>query len=448
MRAQVRRIAASPEFSQSERLRGFLTYIVNEALAGRADHLKGYTVGVEVFDREPDFDPSIDCIVRVEAGRLRSRLKSYYLEHDRDDPVLIELPKGGYAPRWSIREPTVAVVPSSASPATLDDDHDPVLDLPRGPSIAVLPFANLSSDPEQQLFVDAVVEEITAQLARFTELFVIARTTAFQYKGQAIDVRRIGKELGVRYLVEGSVRKLASQIRVTAQLIETHSGTHLWAETYDRDVSVQNMFEIQDDIAQRIAATIAQPFGVLGQANLNASRRAPTESLDAYQCYLHFWAYVHTLGADTHLAVRQKLEQALQTDPSCADARAALGYLALEEYRFHFNPSPDKSDPLDRAEALGRQAYDIDSRCRLALLTLCMVHYHRRQPEHCREFGERALKLNPNDTEILCEYGLFPMLHRQLGSRTGPSRKGKSAASARQHALLSALCVARGLGGA
>ncbi|MGI9418208.1 MAG: hypothetical protein ACR2RA_10275 [Geminicoccaceae bacterium] len=407
VREQLTQIVGSPEFSQSGRLQSFLTYIVDEALQGRADRLKGYTLGVEVFGREQDFDPAIDCIVRVEAGRLRSRLKSYYMEQGRDDPILIELPKGGYTPRWSVREQEV---PDGASTATsaiavVDDDYDPVLDLPRGPSIAVLPFANLSNDPEQELFVDAVVEEITTQLGRFRELFVIARTTAFQYKGQALDVRQIGRELGVRYLLEGSIRTSGSLLRVTAQLIETLSGTHLWAETYDRDLSVQNVFEIQDDIAQRVAASIAQPFGVISQAHLATSRKQPTDSWDAYQCYLHFWAFLHAIGPDTHLAARQKLEEALQTDPACADALAALGYLAVEEYRFDFNPMPEQGDPLDRAQTLVHKAYETDSSCMLALLTLSAVYYHRRQPERCREFGERALKLNPNDAEALCEYG-------------------------------------------
>ena len=404
VRAQLSQIVGSPEFSQSGRLQSFLTYIVDEALEGRADRLKGYTLGIEVFGREQDFDPAIDCIVRVEAGRLRSRLKSYYMEQGRDDPILIELPKGGYMPRWSVREQAASAALPTATP---DDDYDPVLDLPRGPSITVLPFANLSNDPEQELFVDAVVEEITTQLARFKELFVIARTTAFQYKGQALDVRKIGRELGVRYLLEGSIRTSGPLLRVTAQLIETLSGKHLWAETYDRDLSVQNVFEIQDDIAQRVAASIAQPFGVLSQAHLTSSRQQPTESWDAYQCYLHFWAYVHAIAPDTHLKAREKLEEALRNDPGCADALAALGYLALEEFRFDWNRIPDQGEPLDRAEALARHAYDIDSTCMLALLTLSMICYHRGQSERAREFGERALQLNPNNAEFLCEYGLI-----------------------------------------
>lgn len=404
VRAQLSQIVGSPEFSQSGRLQSFLTYIVDEALEGRADRLKGYTLGIEVFGREKDFDPAIDCIVRVEAGRLRSRLKSYYMEQGRDDPILIELPKGGYMPRWSVREQAASAALPAATP---DDDYDPVLDLPRGPSITVLPFANLSNDPEQELFVDAVVEEITTQLARFKELFVIARTTAFQYKGQALDVRKIGRELGVRYLLEGSVRTSGSLLRVTAQLIETLSGKHLWAETYDRDLSVQNVFEIQDDIAERVAASIAQPFGVLSRAHLTSSRHQPTESWDAYQCYLHFWAYVHAIAPDRHLKAREKLEEALGVDPACADALAALGYLALEEYRFDWNRISEQGDPLDRAEVLARQAYDIDSTCMLALLTLSAIYYHREQPERAQEFCERGLPLNPNNAEFLCEYGLI-----------------------------------------
>ena len=409
MRAQLsQKSSAAQNFVKSERLRGFLTYVVVETLEGRADRLKGYTLGIEVFGREQDFDPAIDCIVRVEAGRLRSRLKSYYMEQGRDDPILIELPKGGYTPRWSVREQVVQEDAPAAlsSVAVVDEDHDPVLDLPRGPSIAVLPFANLSNDPEQELFVDAVVEEITTQLARFKELFVIARTTASRYKGQALDVRQIGRELGVRYLLEGSVRTSGSLLRVTAQLVETLSGTHLWAETYDRDLSVQNVFEIQDDIAQRVATSIAHPFGIVGQAHLTTSRQQPTENWDAYQCYLHFWAYLHDVGPDSHLKARQKLEEALRDDPDCADTLAALGYLALEEYRFDWNSVLDQGDPLERAKTLARQAYDIDSTCMIALLTLSAIYYHREQPERAREFGEQGLLLNPNDTEFLCEYGL------------------------------------------
>lgn len=404
VRAQLGQIVGSPEFSQSERLQSFLTYVVTETLEGRSDRLKGYTLGIEVFGREEDFDPAIDCIVRVEAGRLRSRLKSYYVEQGRDDPILIELPKGGYTPRWSVRE-EAAPAPSASSAIAVDDDHDPVLDLPRGPSIVVLPFANLSNDPEQELFVDAVVEEITTQLARFKELFVIARTTAFQYKDQAHDVRQIGRELGVRYLLEGSIRTSGSLLRVTAQLIETLSGSHLWAETYDRDLSVHNVFDIQDDIAQRVAASLAQPFGVLGQAHLTASRHQPTESWDAYQHYLHFWTYMHAMAPDTHLKARRKLEEALRNDPDCADALAALGYLALEEYRFDWNRLSDDGEPLERALALAHRAHDRDNTCILALLTLSQIYYHRGQPERSKEFGERGLQLNPNNTEFLCEYG-------------------------------------------
>ena len=376
VRAQLGQIVGSPEFRQSGRLQSFLTYIVDEALEGRADRLKGYTLGIEVFGREQDFDPAIDCIVRVEAGRLRSRLKSYYMEQGRDDPILIELPKGGYMPRWSVREQAASAALPAATP---DDDYDPVLDLPRGPSIAVLPFANLSNDPQQELFVDAVVEEITTQLARFKELFVIARTTAFQYKGQALDVRKIGRELGVRYLLEGSVRTSGSLLRVTAQLIEALSGKHLWAETYDRDLSVQNVFEIQDDIAQRVACLDRAAFRRPSVRPISRPREnRPTESWDAYQCYLHFWAYVHAIAPDTHFSARQKLEEALRNRSGLRRCR----WPPLAIWRSRSTASTGtrfqiRATASNRAEALARQAYDLDSTCMLALLTLSAIYYHR-----------------------------------------------------------------------
>ena len=137
-------------------------------------------------------------------------------------------------------------------------DRDPILTLPTGPSIAVLPFDNMSGDPEQEYFRDGLTEDIIKRLSRFPRFFVIARNSTYQYKGQAVDVREVGRDLGARYVVEGSVRKSGDSIRVTAQLLDAENGTHLWAETYDRDLNAASIFEIQDDITARISAVIAE----------------------------------------------------------------------------------------------------------------------------------------------------------------------------------------------
>jgi TolB-like protein len=157
----------------------------------------------------------------------------------------------------------------------------PVLPLPDKPSIAVLPFANLSGDPEQEYFADGMVEEIITALSRIRWLFVIARNSSFTYKGQPVDVKQVGRELGVRYVLEGSVRKAAGRVRITAQLIEAQTGAHLWADRFDG--SLEDVFELQDEVAVNVAGII-EP--TLQAAEIRRSVERPTNDLTAYDLYL------------------------------------------------------------------------------------------------------------------------------------------------------------------
>ncbi len=146
--------------------------------------------------------------------------------------------------------------PPPSPPETVAAPEDPILALPTGPSIAVLAFDNLSGDPEQEYFSDGLTEEIITELSRFRDLFVIARNSTFQYKGQAVDIRQVGADLGVQYVVEGSVRKAGSTIRVSAQLLDATTGAHLWADDYDRELTAANIFSVQDAITQQIVSTV------------------------------------------------------------------------------------------------------------------------------------------------------------------------------------------------
>src|SRR6185312_17234253 len=214
--ACVEKILLSAPFAQSGRLQRFLKFVVTETLAGHADRLKGYTIGVEVFDRDPSFDSAIDAIVRVEAARLRAKLREYYEQEGREDPVRIELPKGRYAVQVEVRRPG----PMSA-PATLVARESEVasptvalhpLPVESKPSLAVLPFTNLSSDAEQGYFADGVTDSLITELSRLPDLFVISRHSSFIYRNMNKRVEEIGRELGVKYLVEGSVRRAGNKV--------------------------------------------------------------------------------------------------------------------------------------------------------------------------------------------------------------------------------------------
>src|SRR5215472_2972241 len=196
-----------------------------------------------------------------------------------------------------------------------------VLPLPDKPSLAVLPFQNMTGDAEQDYFVDGVVEEITTAISRLPWLFVIARNSSFTYKGRAVDVKHVARELGVRYVLEGSVRKGGNRVRVTGQLIDTATGAHIWADRFDG--SLDDIFDLQDQVASSVAGAIEPK---LRQSEIERASRKPTENLDAYDLYLRALAQFHKLtpaGGDE--AVRL-LRQALRLDPGYALAAGLAGW--------------------------------------------------------------------------------------------------------------------------
>src|SRR5215831_7651340 len=189
------------------------------------------------------------------------------------------------------------------------------LPLPDKPSIAVLPFANLSGDPEQEYFADGMVEEIITALSRIRWLFVIARNSSFTYKGHAIDVKQVGRELGVRYVLEGSVRKAGSRVRITGQLIDSTTSAHLWADRFDG--SMEDVFDLQDKVTASVVAAIAPK---LERAEIERSRRKPTESLDAYDYYLRGLAAIHLWTKSGCAEALAHFYRAIELDPAFASA--------------------------------------------------------------------------------------------------------------------------------
>jgi len=284
-------------------------------------------------------------------------------------------------------------------------EEDPLLALPTGPVVAVLPFENLSGDPDQEYFSDGLTDDIITALSRFRELFVIARNSTFRYKGQAVDVRQLNEELGARYVLEGSVQKAGDALRVTAQLLDAKDGTHLWAETYDRELSAENIFAVQDEIREQVAATIAGSYGVISRARFAEVNEKPTASLDAYECVLQTNAYFRSDWDPTkHEKLRDGLERAVKSDPSYSDAWACLSSIYLAEYMFNLNPRPD---PLDRALEAARRAVALDSMNEGARAVLAHVYFHRRDLDAFFVEAERAIGLNPNNASISAEMGQY-----------------------------------------
>src|SRR5262245_2850248 len=189
------------------------------------------------------------------------------------------------------------------------------LQIPDRPSIAILPFQNMSGDLEQEYFADGIVEDITSALCRLRWLFVIARNSSFTYKNRAVDVRQVGLELGVRYVLEGSVRRTSERIRITGQLIDASTGIHLWGDRFDGDI--EDLFDLQDRLTARIVGSIAPK---LEQAEVDRANRKPTENLDAYDCFLRGLASFHQRQRDATANALRFFRRAIELDPGYASA--------------------------------------------------------------------------------------------------------------------------------
>ena len=215
----------------------------------------------------------------------------------------------------------------------------PTLPLPDKPSVAVLPFTNMSSDPEQEFFADGIAEDIITALSRYPSLFVIARNSCFTYKGRAVDVKQVGRELGVRYVLEGSLRKAGNRIRVTAQLVEAETGKHVWAERYDRDLA--DIFAVQDEITEAVTIAIAP---AIADAEQQRAMRKPPGSLDAWAAYQRGLWHLSKATPDDNALAQKFFQQAIDLDPSFSGAYGGLAMAQNQAADFADTRSPRNAE--------------------------------------------------------------------------------------------------------
>jgi adenylate cyclase len=269
---------------------------------------------------------------------------------------------------------------------------------PDKPSVAVLPFTNMSGDPEQEYFSDGLTEDIITGLSRFHSLFVIARNSAFTFKGQAVNVQEVGKKLGAHYVIEGSVRKAGNRVRVTAQLIDAQTGNHLWAQNFDRDLD--DIFAVQDEVTRSIVSSLPERVGA---ADLERVKRKRTDRMVAYDYFLHGRELHHRFSKEDCIEGIQLLEKAVELDPSFAQAWAWLSCIVGQAWVRGY--LPNKNDLWKRCVAAARKALELDegdSECHRILSEIYLIQRKYDQAEY---HNERGLSLNPNDPRLVVQRG-------------------------------------------
>src|SRR3954447_3847222 len=275
---------------------------------------------------------------------------------------------------------------------------------PRGEElwVAVLPFKS-SGDAEMESFANGLGEDITSGLSRFRYLSVVASASAARLKGETGDERTLGAKLGARYVLEGSIRKGGSGIRVSAQLFDTQTGTQLWAETYNRDLAASTTFAAQDDIAAHIVATVADSYGVLVRSMRRAIQQKEDAELTPVEWQFQLFAYREQITPSAHAAIKNRLKLAMQRDEGRSDLWACVAEIYVDEYGFGFQ---DDATSLDRALAAARRAVEIDRANQFAMVALAQTHFFRQDLAAFRPTAERAMALNPLNTDALGILGL------------------------------------------
>jgi TolB-like protein len=430
-REQMKRILSSPDFETTEREHRFLAYIVEETLQGRGDRIKAYSIAVEVFGREASFDAQHDPIVRIAAGHLRRAIERYYLTGGRNDPVRIDIPKGSYVPRFARNAPADAE-PSPAAPpgpdrldATPPDEGSmpfwrglvgglsaatiivfavwyflPSLPTrqtktPEVPRILVTRLEDMAKTGSSASVANGLTQEIVAQLSKFKEIVVLQATEG-------------GVVIGPppRFVVAGSVDIAGDAFRLRIRFVNQEDGSVLWADSFGGALKASELVHAQSLIASSVATNLAQSYGVIFQADTMREISSPPDDWAAYSCTLSYYSYRTNLEPSALPQVRECLEKSVKRYPEYATAWALLAQTYLEDVRFRIPYDPSAS-PQDVQLALdtARHAVRLDPYNTRGLQAEMFALFFSKQYEAGKVVGEKAIRLNPNDTELMGEYG-------------------------------------------
>ena len=279
----------------------------------------------------------------------------------------------------------------------------PPLPLPDKPSIAVLPFDNLSGDPEQDYFAAALTDDVITRLSRFRDLFVIARNSVFTYKGKPTTVQQVGRELGVRYIMKGGVHKGKDKVHITVQLVDAASGHHVWAHRYERDL--KDIFAVQNEIATSIVGILGGPQGQISNV-LKRTALKKTDNLTAYDLVLRSDELNITWTKEDNAKARQLLKEAIRLDPNYAFAYTTLAWNYVMAYQLKFGPSPEED--LQKGFELAKKAISLDEADAESHWVLGYTYLMKREHDQSLESYERARALNPNYADLLADMG-YPL---------------------------------------
>jgi len=398
IRRQLDKILGHREFQATDRMREFLEFVVEESLAGRSHRLKGYTIATRVFGRGEGFDAAQDPIVRIQAGRLRRELERYYLVAGGRDPIVIDIPKGRYVPRF-----TAQVAPDRRGPTGLGRDGFDQQASSR-PSVAVLPFENLTGDPDQLFFTVGLTEDLVTEMSRFQDVAVISCQRAIVRDGVPLESLDLGRAAAARFTLRGSVRRDPETVKVSASLTDVGSGAQIWAEAYSHPVAANHLIATQEKIASSVVAAVAGEYGIIARRLAAESRKKPPAELGTYEAILRYYSHQIAPDPEASEACFAALQRAVEREPEYGPAWAALATLYCQMYSMDV---PGFDRPLETGLEYARRAVTLEPGFQLCRLILAYACYLADDSDCFEQEVEAALALNPNSPYALGTIGHY-----------------------------------------
>jgi TolB-like protein len=393
---QLNRILASNAFKNSRVLSGFLKFVTEETLAGREQEIKEYNIGIQVLCRNFDFNPQIDSIVRIHAGRLRRALKEYYYGEGKQDPVWIEIPKGSYIP--------VFLPPGSF--ANSENSHpviqEKIKQSTKKPTVAVLPFRNISESPTRDFFADGLGDLLSTELTWFQDLTVISYYSSRYVSGLTSDIKESARLLEVQYLIAGSTQSDGNRISIRVQLILGVNSQQLWAQSFERDNTASGLYEIQHEIVRSILAAIGGYYGVIFREEYKSTHSDRINGPKMYDAIFWYYYYQKVHSKEAMESAICALENTVKKDPDYAVAWAMLGELYLDEKAYEFKRF---ENPIEKGLECALRAIHIDPACQHGYQTLAWAYLFTHNKEEFLKAADQCLAINPNASDTGCAIG-------------------------------------------
>jgi TolB-like protein len=388
---QLNRILSSPGFKGSRVLSGFLEFVTRETLAGREQEIKEYSIGVQVLFKKMDFNPQLDSIVRIHAGRLRRALNEYYQKLGRQDPVRIDIPKGSYVPTFDSQES----VPKAEIPKKIVNGKTK-------PVVAILPFRNISRDSSRDFFADGLGEQLSTDLSRFQDIIVISYYSSRHVAGKTSDLRESAKLLGANYMLTGSLQSDNKHLHIRVQLIGGETGEQLWTKSFERTNTASAIFEIQNEIVRNILKEIGGYYGAIFRDMMNIPHNDQANGIEIYDAIFWYYHYQKIFTKEVLEKTVNALQAAVKANPNYAIAWAMLGEIYLDDKALEFG---NIQNPMEEGLKCAMRAIKIDPDCQHAYLALAWIYlfYHNR--EESLKAAEQCININPNASDYVGAMG-------------------------------------------